>query len=444
MILQRRGVSALVPAGTPYVPRQAPLVPTIIQTIAGVEREGGRYGVTANPVFPPLIGRGPRFQRGMGGRGLRGTPQMTLVNLTTGKSYPAGLPPVVGSSNPNDPPIFKTGDRYQLVVSGADPGAGIIGSVTLNGNFPGYAGQTDPGMSIWLGYKTTNLVNIGTADEAGNWSMSGTFTDAMSGSWYMAWIVGTYRGASTSFVFNAANSQGVVSTAPVNMDLGQANYQLAANQVPTQQAPTATVQTLAQQLAAAGLVMSPSGQLVTPAAAAAEAAASASTRSIQGTGTLRLTNLTSGNASSFQVGDKWQISITGASPNKPVIVTGTQNGKTSTTPMGTTDASGNWAITGTMDASTVGSWSEQWSVGGVVIGQLSFTVGAAASSSGSGSGAGGGAATPQTTGGGSVANTSTGTFDIGSFLTGSAFLGLPNWMLLAAAAGAIVLIGSKK
>ena len=66
MIL-RRGVGALVPAGLPYFARQAPLVPTIINTIAGREFEGGRYGVTRNVLGTNPVLRGSRMKRrGMG------------------------------------------------------------------------------------------------------------------------------------------------------------------------------------------------------------------------------------------------------------------------------------------------------------------------------------------------------------------------------------------
>jgi len=344
-MLIRRGVSALVPAGAPYMRNQAPLIPTIIQTIAGVEREGGRFGVTANPVFPPLIGRGPRFQRGVGGRGLGAVLQGTFTNLTTGKSYPAPWPPGGTMTPEYAAPIFKTGDRYRVAITGAEPNGGIDGVFVLNSTFSGYSGQIDPAMSIWLGRETRNLDQpLGQADAFGNWSMSGVFTDAMAGNWYQAYGNGQASRANSSFIFNSAKADAVVPTAQINMDLGPAYYQQASNQVPTQAAPTATVQTLAQQLAAANLTMLPTGQLVT-------------------------------------------------------------------TPPPSASGAG---------ASTGGA---------------------------GGSGAAGGAATPGT--GGSIiapggALTIPGTFDIGSFLTGSAFLGLPNWILLAAAAGAVVLLGSKK
>ena len=90
--------------------------------------------------------------------------------------------------------------------------------------------------------------------------------------------------------------------------------------------------------------------------------------------TLSFTNLTSGNNSSFNVGDRWTIQITGAAPNASVTVTGGQNGASSTATMGTTDSTGSWVYNGTMTAAQVGSWSEAWSVGGTPIQSFTFVV----------------------------------------------------------------------
>ena len=67
VMILRRGMSAFVPAGAPYFARQAPLVPTIINTIAGRAFEGGKYGVTRNVLGTNPVLRGSRMRRrGMG------------------------------------------------------------------------------------------------------------------------------------------------------------------------------------------------------------------------------------------------------------------------------------------------------------------------------------------------------------------------------------------
>jgi hypothetical protein len=96
---------------------------------------------------------------------------------------------------------------------------------------------------------------------------------------------------------------------------------------------------------------------------------------------LSFTNLTSGNNSVFNVGDRWQIQITGAAPNAAVSVTGGQGGASSTAAMGTTDSSGSFSMNGQMSAAQVGPWTEQWIVNGSSIGSFSFTVSSTSSTS---------------------------------------------------------------
>lgn len=77
----------------------------------------------------------------------------------------------------------------------------------------------------------------------------------------------------------------------------------------------------------------------------------------------------------LQVGDSWQISITGAPPNTAVSVTGGKTGVQTTTVMGTTDGAGNFSISGTFTPDQVATWSEIWQVGESRVGSLiAFTV----------------------------------------------------------------------
>lgn len=79
----------------------------------------------------------------------------------------------------------------------------------------------------------------------------------------------------------------------------------------------------------------------------------------------------------FQVGDSFSLDIQGA-PNSPASLSGTQNGVSKgETPLGSTDGTGNLSNTGTLDDSSVGSWTEVVTVGGVSSEQIGFDVTAA-------------------------------------------------------------------
>ena len=103
--------------------------------------------------------------------------------------------------------------------------------------------------------------------------------------------------------------------------------------------------------------------------------------STPGRAVLSFTNLTSGNNAVFNVGDRWQIQIVGAAPNSPVAVVGGLGSSSSTAAMGTTDSTGAFTMNGQMSAAQVGTWAEQWTVGGASIGTFSFTVNPTSSTS---------------------------------------------------------------
>jgi hypothetical protein len=89
----------------------------------------------------------------------------------------------------------------------------------------------------------------------------------------------------------------------------------------------------------------------------------------------RVNFTTSRGTNAAQVGDAWQVAITGAAPNSPVTVSGTMPGSSfAGTAMGTTDSNGNFSKSGTFGTGDMGSWSEQWSVGGLGSGGFSFSV----------------------------------------------------------------------
>ena len=129
---------------------------------------------------------------------------------------------------------------------------------------------------------------------------------------------------------------------------------------------------------------------------------------------------------SFQVGDSWRLTITGA-PNSPVIGTASQNGQSlGATPYGNTDATGTMVLTGSMDPSTVGTWSELWTVSGSSA-SVNFSVSAAPGSP---------APTPADTSASSSAGS------ISDFMTQSvsiAGISVPLWGALAAGAVALLM-----
>src|SRR5437879_7191685 len=66
----------------------------------------------------------------------------------------------------------------------------------------------------------------------------------------------------------------------------------------------------------------------------------------------------------FQVGDRYEILISGP-PNQPISVRTTRQGHTDWSPIiGSTDATGRWSSTGQFEKSDFGGWSEIWTVGG--------------------------------------------------------------------------------
>jgi hypothetical protein len=91
----------------------------------------------------------------------------------------------------------------------------------------------------------------------------------------------------------------------------------------------------------------------------------------------RLTFQTSSGSTSVIVAgrDTWRLSITGAAPNVPVVATGIKDGAApSSTTYGTTDAAGNWTLSGSSAAADIGAWRFTWTAGGQVAGNLNFSI----------------------------------------------------------------------
>lgn len=118
------------------------------------------------------------------------------------------------------------------------------------------------------------------------------------------------------------------------------------------------------------------------------------------TATVVMKNLTrAGSDSSYQVGDQWQLTISGQ-PGAAVTSSASQNGKAlGTTPFGALNSQGQMVLTGAMTAGQIGSWQESWNAGNSPAVSISFSVAAAPSgssgSTGTGTGTGdGGKSTP--------------------------------------------------
>ena len=79
---------------------------------------------------------------------------------------------------------------------------------------------------------------------------------------------------------------------------------------------------------------------------------------------VRLVNASHPASSVFQVGDQFEVLLTGA-PNQPVSVRTTMNGSTDWGPIiGSTDSTGRWSTAGQFEKTDFGSWYEIWTVGG--------------------------------------------------------------------------------
>lgn len=158
---------------------------------------------------------------------------------------------------------------------------------------------------------------------------------------------------------------------------------------------------------------------------------------------VRLVNSSGGSNSSFNVGDSWQIIVTGP-PNATVSASASQNGASQgSSTMGTIGSGGQLVLSGTMSAAQAGNWTETWTVGTSPAGNISFTVNAPAGGSSGGSSPSG-TGTPS---GSIFGGSSTSSSDITGFLTDTftvAGISVPYWAAGVAVLGALWLFGGKK
>jgi hypothetical protein len=79
---------------------------------------------------------------------------------------------------------------------------------------------------------------------------------------------------------------------------------------------------------------------------------------------VRLTNATHPSTTDFQIGDRFEILVTGPA-NQPVSVRTTMHGRTDWSPIiGWTDLAGRLSTTGLFEKTDFGDWNEVWTVGG--------------------------------------------------------------------------------
>jgi hypothetical protein len=81
---------------------------------------------------------------------------------------------------------------------------------------------------------------------------------------------------------------------------------------------------------------------------------------------VRLLNASRPISRDFQVGDRFEILVTGA-PNQAVSVRTSMHGRTDWSPIiGSTDSTGRWSTGGQFEKSDFGDWREIWTVGGKI------------------------------------------------------------------------------
>lgn len=79
---------------------------------------------------------------------------------------------------------------------------------------------------------------------------------------------------------------------------------------------------------------------------------------------VRLLNTTHPASRTFQIGDQFEILLTGP-PNQPISVRTTMDGRIDWGPIiGSTDTTGKWSTQGQFEKSDFGSWREIWTIGG--------------------------------------------------------------------------------
>lgn len=96
---------------------------------------------------------------------------------------------------------------------------------------------------------------------------------------------------------------------------------------------------------------------------------------VPGAPTVQLLNTTRVGQSTFVVGDNFSLIGTGGNPGQTVTVDGVVNGQDlGLSTIATLDATGSFAVQGTMGPTNQGAWQEYWYFDGVLVANLNFLV----------------------------------------------------------------------
>ena len=327
--------------------------------------------------------RYPRRGRGLGDNSNGGYVPMWNTPSSTTPTTPTVYPQYAWntSTGQNNVPI---GGNWNISITNAPPNTSVL--FVGGQNYANLSGQ------------------LGTTDANGNFSYSYTLQSGDVGVWSFNFYVAGFNGTSVIFTVYAPTTAAVPTEASQLLAVTPASV---FAQVTT--SPTVTQSTI-----------------VTSNANATNPITSSSSGGSKVAG---FTFNTPENP--MQVGDTWTASITGAQANAPVVVVGGMNGVLGNNQVGTTDANGNFALSGTCTSDEVGSWTEQWMVGGDLVGSISFSIvtGTTTQSTATATTTGAAASTSvnAASGAGVAVTTSTTTVDpISDFMTGVQALFAPS------------------
>lgn len=256
-----RGMGALVKAGTPYFPGQGPLLETDISTIAGLERLGGRFGVSVPPRFSrrpvPYI-PGSRRWGGTGVQGYRGrrglSGPIVAVDIPAAPGTSTGHQGAVATFEnltTGDASFFRQGDQWRISIVGAAPNNPVYLNSHLDGAPATYSGLQDVSLSAWTGKTEWGDQPVGQTNAAGSWSAAGVMGPAQAGKWQHSWNISELL---MPIIFRVADASGNVPLW-TGTQAGTAYYTLAGNHPPTQPAPAPVVLSLAEMLAKYGITL---------------------------------------------------------------------------------------------------------------------------------------------------------------------------------------------
>lgn len=159
------------------------------------------------------------------------------------------------------------------------------------------------------------------------------------------------------------------------------------------------------------------------------------------TGSPQVSFSTSRGTNNLRIGDTWTVHVTGGQPGALVSVTGNHDGVVSTNAMGVIGTDGTFTLQGTIDASSMGNWTEEWFVASKSAGSFSFNVSPTVTTQGSGTPASSGSGTGAPSGSGSGSGAGAGTSPApGSSSIPDTIAGIPSTYLMMGGAALLMLV----